>query len=174
MVRIIVCSALILFVAIFCAVSISQCVSASMEWNERVGYAWDMADKSSTLTEKSKYIDEYISRLKDVEHEEYGAIVYKIKSNRYDLNLKALETLGQRLKQVQKLDVNSFAYQTAIQQITAQEQGEAQNMIKVFYNAFILKKYWWAFSTVQAWVWVIFTIVFLVCGTIILFKAMDF
>jgi len=155
-------------VSIFCAISINQCVSAKLEWDNDIGYTWSLADKSSTLAEKSRYIDEFIAKLKDIPHAKNGALVWKTRENNYDLNLKALESLGERLREVQKLDVNSFAYQTAIQQITAQEQGEAQTMLAVLHDSWVIENYWWSFTVVKIWLWSIWTVV-LIWGSIAIF-----
>ena len=165
--QVIIGSVITIICIIFGTVCISQCVNANIEWTNDIGYAWDLADKSSTLAEKSKYIDEFIFNLKESKHNKYGALVYKTRSYDFDLNLKALETLGERLHEIQKIDVNSFAYQTAIQQITAQEQGEAQEMIKVLYGAWVIDNYWWAFYVVQLWVWILIAI--LGCVAFVLF-----
>jgi hypothetical protein len=152
-------------VSIFCIVSIGQCVSAKLDWDNNIGYTWNMADKSSTLTEKSKYIDEFIAKLKDAPHAKNGALVWKTRDNAYDLNLQALETLGKRLREIQTIDINSFAYQTAIQQITAQEQGEAKNMIDKLYGAWVIENYLWAFEVIMIWLWSIWGV--LICWLLI-------
>jgi len=146
---------LLLLASLFCIISIGQCITAKLKWDNDVGYLWNMADKSSTLAGKSKYINEFIIALKDLPHEENAAIFWKTRDNNFDLNLQALQTLGNRLHEVQKLDINSFAYQTAIQQITEQEQGEAAEMVGTLRGAWVLNQYWWAFNTVIIWVWAI-------------------
>jgi hypothetical protein len=39
------------------------------------------------------------------------------------------------------MNESDFAYQTAIQQITAQEQGEAENLLIIFKGTYLLKSY---------------------------------
>ena len=158
---------------VFGTLCVAQCVNENIEWTNDIGYAWGLAEKSSTLAEKSKYIDEFIVNLKESKHNEYGALVYRTRSYNFDLNLKALETLSKRLHEIQKIDVNSFAYQTAIQQITAQEQGEAQAMIGVLHNAWVLDNYWWAFYVVQIWVWVLISILLCVSFACLFFGFTD-
>ena len=46
------------------------------------------------------------------------------------------------------MNVASFEYQTAIQQITAQEQGEAQAMLEVFSGI------WWKNNYIFLWDWI--------------------
>jgi hypothetical protein len=52
------------------------------------------------------------------------------------------------LDEIQKMNVASFEYQTAIQQITAQEQGEAQAMLEVFSGI------WWKNNYIFLWEWI--------------------
>ena len=56
-------------------------------------------------------------------------------------NFEALKSLQKRLQEIKKLDPNSFEYNTAIQQITAQEQGEAASMLCVFHGCWIKEHY---------------------------------
>lgn len=48
-----------------------------------------------------------------------------------------------RLREIQGMDVNSFEYQTALQQITQQEQGEASAMLEQIKGAWVLGHYWY-------------------------------
>jgi hypothetical protein len=77
-------------------------------------------------------------------HGEYNAIFLKTPDNSFDNNFEALVTLEKRLEKIKDMNESSFEYQTAIQQITAQEQGEANKMLSILkgtyfkINAFIL------------------------------------
>ena len=51
------------------------------------------------------------------------------------------------------MNVQSFAYQTAIQQITQQEQGEAQYMLKVFQGSWMLIHYWYLWNWLSYVIW---------------------
>ncbi|MGA2260035.1 MAG: hypothetical protein ABSH28_01220 [Acidobacteriota bacterium] len=53
------------------------------------------------------------------------------------------------MHQIQTMDITSFQYQTAIQQITAQEQGEADKLIGE------LKGLWWKENHFWLWNWVL-------------------
>jgi hypothetical protein len=59
--------------------------------------------------------------------------------------LEAVKTLAERLDQIKKLDPNSFEYNTAIQQITGQEQGEAEVITQNIYFSYVLKNYKWGY-----------------------------
>ena len=116
-------------------------VNANYQYEKDVYSFWSLADKSSSLTEKSKYVDEYIGALEKSNHAEYSAVWLKTPDNSFSKNLDALKSLGKRLQEIQTMDVQSFAYQTAIQQITAQEQGEAKSMNSVLNNCWCLANY---------------------------------
>ena len=75
-------------------------------------------------------------------------LFFKTPDNSFDKNLEALQSLKTRLDEIQKMNVTSFEYQTAIQQITAQEQGEAQDMLEVFSGI------WWKNNYLFLWEWV--------------------
>ena len=97
------------------------------EYETKVESNWDLAEKASTIEQKSEYIDKYVAsidtnKLKGT----YNAIFFPTPSNSFDENFKAVQSLQKRLKEISTMDVESFAYQTAIQQITQQEQAEAK------------------------------------------------
>jgi len=116
--------------------------------NEISSY-WDLADKASTIKQKSIYVDKFVFSLENYGMSgKYNAIFFKTPNNSFDYNIVALKTLQQRLHEIQKMDITSFQYQTAIQQITQQEQGEAYQMIKVF------KGIWWKENYPLLWNWI--------------------
>ena len=110
---------------------------------------WNLAVKASTIQQKAEYVNKFVDGFKGKGYEgDYNAIFLKTPDNSFDKNLEALESLKTRLDQIQKMNVSSFEYQTAIQQITAQEQGEAQEMLKVFSGI------WWKKNYFPLWQWV--------------------
>jgi len=102
---------------------------------------WKLADKSSTLEAKSYYIDKFVESLENLKFSEYNAIFFKTPNNNVRKNLETLKTLQNRLKKAKQMDVNSFEYQKAIEQITAQEQGEAKGMIDTIKGGWKLANY---------------------------------
>jgi hypothetical protein len=106
---------------------------------------WVLADKSSTLVAKSEYIDKFVENLQIGEQSgdfsTHSAFFLKNDANAFSENLKALKTLQSRLYEVRSMDPSSFEYNNAIQQITAQEQGEASEMINVFSECYTIKNY---------------------------------
>jgi hypothetical protein len=71
----------------------------------------------------------------------HNALFLKTDDNSFSKNLEALRTLNTRLEELSKMDPNSFQYNTAIQQITQQEQGEAGAMLNVFEGCYYLSNY---------------------------------
>jgi len=99
--------------------------------NQHENY-WDLADKSSSIEDKYIYIDKMVKSFEGSGlHGSHNALFYKNPSNDFDNNLKALTSLRDRLDEIKGMDVASFEYQTAMSQITAQEQGEAGAMLAV-------------------------------------------
>jgi hypothetical protein len=106
---------------------------------------WELADKSSTIKAKQEYIASFVSSLetgyKEGRFAPYNAVFLETPNNSFEMNLKALKSLAGRLSEIQEMDPQSFQYNTAIQQITGQEQGEAHRMMEVFKGCYDLRNY---------------------------------
>ena len=134
----------------FCGNIVSEILGA-YQYNRQIGSFWNLAEKASTIVQKSEYIDKFVDAIKNAGmNDDYNAIILKTPDNSFNENFKALISLQGRLHDIQKMDIQSFAYQTAIQQITAQEQGEAKNMLEVFWGI------WWKTHHFFLWNWVAF------------------
>ena len=135
----------LLAITLLWIVSVISVVTANYRFKSDYLSDWNLADKSSTLEAKSEYIDKFVEKLQIGEQagdfSTHGAIFLKNDSNAFSENLKALKTLQSRLYEVKKMDPSSFEYNNAIQQITAQEQGEASEMINVFSESYTIKNY---------------------------------
>ncbi len=100
-------------------------------YKKNVSSYWDLADKSSTISGKAIHIDCFVEALsKENLYGEYNALIFKTPNNSFDKNFDALKSLQKRLYEIKDMDISSFGYQTAIQQITEQEQGGADEMLK--------------------------------------------
>jgi len=100
--------------------------------NQLTGY-WEMADRSATIEKKSEYLDKYVNAVEKLGLTEgHSAFVFKSFSNKMENNYLALKSLQQRLHEIKSLDVKSFAYQTAISQLTEQEWAQAGEMTSNF------------------------------------------
>lgn len=128
-----------------------RALKADNEYSQTVLYYWSLADKASTIERKAEYVDSFVVAL-----ERAGlagtsnALWLKNPNNSFDANLEALKTLKGRLHQIESMDLKSFEYQTAISQITAQEQGEAKPMLDVFEGCWYLKHHFWFWDWITA------------------------
>jgi uncharacterized protein YqgV (UPF0045/DUF77 family) len=124
-------------------------IKGNYEYEKQYLSLWNLADKASTIPQKSDYINKFVQSLeRSGLNGEYNAVFLKTLDNSFDKNLEAIKSLQKRLVEIQGMDVTSFAYQTAIQQITQQEQGEAHNMLSVF------KGVWWKSNHPFLWDWI--------------------
>lgn len=129
------------------ALVIGLVVSGEYRLSKKCMSYWNLADKASTLDAKSEYINQFVKSLDAHDFSEYNAIWLKTPNNSFERNVSAVKTLQARLLKIKTLDENSFAYQTAIQQITAQEQGEAKEMLIVISGC------WWMKNCFIMWNW---------------------
>lgn len=111
---------------------------------------WALADRSSTIEAKYQHISKFVTNLENNKSNfsSHDALLMKTDANSFEKNLQALQTLSTRLEQIKTMDSKSFEYQTAIQQITAQEQGEAHELLDV------IKECWLLHNCVFAWGWI--------------------
>lgn len=134
---------------IWLVTTIVSAVIANYEYDKTISSYWELSDKASTITQKSLQIDKYVIALENSHlWGQYDAIVFKTPDNSFDENFIALQTLQSRLHQIDTIDANSFQYNTAIQQITEQEQGEACAMLSVF------KGCWYKTHYLFLWDWI--------------------
>jgi hypothetical protein len=134
---------LLLISLILASILIFVSIRAYYDFNKNYLSYWELSDRSSTLSAKEEYIIKFVDTLNNNRDKfsNYNALILKTPQNKFDNNLKAITTLRNRLRDISKMDETSFEYQTAIQQITAQEQGEAQNIIEDIRGSFYLKSY---------------------------------
>jgi Ca2+/Na+ antiporter len=145
---------LTLITIVLLIVYIVNSVRANYQYSKKIESYWSLADKSSTIVKKSYYIDQFVTALeKQNLNGEYDAIWLQTADNSFDMNFDALKTLQVRLHEIEKMDITSFQYQTAIQQITSQEQGEAREMLIVFEGT------WFKANHFLLWGWVCTTLV---------------
>jgi hypothetical protein len=155
------------FSTVVLIVYIISSVIADYQYSNRVESYWSLADKSSTIVKKAYYIDQFVDALEKQNLKgEYDAIWLQTADNSFDMNLEALKTLQVRLHEIEKMDITSFQYQTAIQQITSQEQGEALNMLNVFEGVWFKEYHFLLWNWVCSYI-VISLIVLLFFGIIV-------
>lgn len=156
---------------------IENYVMSNYTFEKQYSQLWQLADKSSTIPAKQQYITQFVNALKGGKEKgafsDYNAVWLQTPNNNFGANLKALETLSGRLIEIQNMDPTSFQYNTAIEQITKQEQGEAHQMMAVFQGCYNYVNY------LPIWSWVGglltgFGTVALVVGGVGLFALSDF
>lgn len=123
---------------------------ANYTWSRDALSYWNLADKSSSLPAKTEYLVKFIAALKKANLAEHNAVFFKTPDNSRDSNIAALETLEARLNEIKGMDQTSFQYNTAISQITAQEQGEAGKIISELEGCYMKSNCpiawgWWGF-----------------------------
>lgn len=124
---------------------IFQKIHSEYEFEKKYKNYWSLSDKSSTIKSKKEYIDKFVNSLEDGfakgKFGEHNAIFLKTPDNGFKENLEALKSLRDRLQEIEGMDPKTFEYNTAIQQITGQEQGESEGMISVIYGCFLIENY---------------------------------
>lgn len=134
--------------------TVYQMVAGNYSWDNDFGSHWELADKSSTLADKAKHLDTFVSVLGKSKLEgSHHAVFYKTPTNSFDANFAAASTLNTRLASLKDAAPDSMAYQQAIQQITAQEQGEGGAMVDTLKGCYIKSHYplawaWWCLLAV--------------------------
>jgi hypothetical protein len=126
---------------VLCILYTGQCIKINYEFEKEIGCYWELSNKSSTLSEKYKYISMFVLSLEKSNHNSHDALIFKTPNNSFLHNLNALKSLQNRLKTIESMNEKSFEYQTAIQQITGQEQGEAQSMISSLRGAWYIRNH---------------------------------
>lgn len=110
---------------------------------------WELAQKASTIEKKIEGIDRFVLALEQSGlNGKYDAIFLETPNNSFNQNLFALRSLQKRLHEIKNMDVKSFEYQLAMQQITQQEQNEAYEMLEVFNGV------WWKENHFLLWDWI--------------------
>jgi len=162
-IKLVVAISMLVGAVVWLGLDVYWLVDGQARYDREIESHWVLADRASTLPQKSFYIDKFVSALESQGFAgKHNAILYPTPSNSFDANIEALKSFQQRLQEIQGMDVKSFEYQTAIQQITAQEQGEAREMLDVF------KGVWWKANYTLTWDWIfVLNILCLMCVTLI-------
>ena len=161
---------------IMLTLQIRSSILSRYTYEKQFSNLWELADKSSTIPAKQQYITQFLNALKAGETNgvfaDYNATWLKTPNNSFATNVKAIQTLSDRLTQIQDMDPASFQYNTAIQQITAQEQGEAHKMLLVFEGCYDRENY----PLIWGWIGIVFTmiaVVTVIAGIVLLALAYE-
>lgn len=124
-------------------------IATNYTYTRDIENEWVLADRSFTIEAKTQHIDGFVAALEASGlHGEHDAMFLTKPSNGFDANMEALKSLQARLHEIGGMDPNSFQYNTALHQITEQEQGQAANMIGTFEGIY------WKEHAVFLWSWI--------------------
>lgn len=140
-------------------------IRVGYEYETSIGSYWELSEKASTLQQKSAYLDKYVAAVSAPKaFAKYDATLFPTPNSSFEQNMVALKSLQGRMHQIQGMDEQSFAYQTAIQQITAQEQGEAHGLTSTFEGCWLLRNHplFWGWHMVLLWLALVLPTMFLV------------
>lgn len=148
---------------IILGIDISISIIGKYQYEKKYGSYWELSVKASSIEKKIEGVDKFVIALEHSNLQgKYDAIFMETPDNSFDENFAALKSLQIRLHEISKMDVKSFEYQTALQQITGQEQNEAGEMLRVFSSI------WWKENHFLTWNWIagVQVILFLIIGFI--------
>ena len=137
-----------LLVGIWLGLFIAAGVLAQYHYSKEIGSFWDLSVKASTIQQKSAYLDRFVDALDHAGLAKHDALWLRTPDNSSEQNMYALRSLQGRMHEIIGMDPSSFQYQTALQQITAQEQGEANQMLGTLEGAWYLQNHFFL------WGWV--------------------
>jgi len=128
-------------------------VFAEYDYENHIGSYWSLSDKASSLDQKADYLDKFVAAIENSRLADHDAVFFKTPDNSVEQNMIALKSLQKRMHEIKGMDVQSFQYQQAISQITAQEQGEAGHLLSVFKGAWYLENHplLWDWYDVLKW-----------------------
>lgn len=145
--------------------------NASWEYENKISNYWDLADKASTITQKAAYINAFVSALEKADLKDVNANLFReTPASGFNQNFIALKSLQVRLRQISSMDENSFACQTAIQQITEQEQGQACDMLGVFEDCWYRINHYTLWHPVYLVGFILLQALLIIVGGVVLFS----
>lgn len=148
---------------------------AGVEYQRVASSNWDLSERASTIAQKSEYMTTFESALESQKLSGYNSsFFFPTPSTDFNQNMKALHSLSKRLHDITGMDEQGFAYQTAIQQITAQEQGEAKSMLDCFESCWLRENHWTLWNPIVVILMVIIEAILCIGGVVCLAKGYDF
>lgn len=133
------------------------------DYSNHVESYWDLGVKASTLQQKTIYLDQYVAALEASGLQgSHDALIFDTPDNSFDQNMVALKSLQGRMHQIQGMDEQSFAYQTAMQQIVGQEQGEAGHLTATFQGCWYLRNHFLLYGWADGIRWLVELLVALI------------
>lgn len=126
-------------------------ISSMNKYDTDFGANWQLSKSAATIEQKSIYIDKFVQDIEKGGFEgKFDAIFNPNDNNSYEQNLIVLKTLQQRLHELKILPMTSFDYNTALQQLTVQQDRISNNMIYTFSGI------WYKEHHFLLWNWICF------------------
>jgi hypothetical protein len=147
--------------SVIIVIDIAVGILGHYQYSKQYESYWELSVKASSIEKKKEAIDKFVQALeKSNLNSKYNTLFLETPNNSFDENFAALKSLQIRLHDISKMDIKSFEYQTALQQITGQEQNEAAAMLSVFSGI------WWKENHFFLWDWIAITqiIFFVILG----------
>jgi len=143
-------------------------IISNYKYEKEYSSYWDLADKASTIPKKLEGIDKFVTNLENSGLQgKYNALYLQTANNSFDKNFEAIKSLQLRLHEIAGMDITSFQYNTAIEQITKQEQGEeAKETLQVFRGIWGKEYYFWLWDWIGL-IQVLFFIITFIAGCMI-------
>ncbi len=141
-------------------------LQANYEYQSHIGSFWDLSVKASTLDVKADYLDKFVVAIEAADLHGNDAIIFPTPNNSVEQNIAALQSLQHRMHEIRAMDPTSFQYQTAMQQITAQEQDEAHDMLGVLEGRWYLSHHLFLWGWISGLCYVALIVVVCVAGLV--------
>lgn len=111
---------------------------ARYHWAKDYGSEWSFADRAATIEGKLEHIEKFTNLLETGRKDfaDNAALFLQTPAEDFEKTMEAVRSLRDRLRTIKTMDASSFQYQTAIQQITEQEMGEADEMLRVLFRCY--------------------------------------
>jgi hypothetical protein len=160
---------LIIAFVIIASVRFINHIRIRYEYINKISSYWDLSEKASTIKLKSEYINKFVTALEKSGLQGMNdALFFPTPSTDFDQNFITLKSLQKRLIDIDTMNIQSFAYQTAIQQITQQEQGEGKCMTDVFKGCWLKEHYYTYWSEFFIIISVIIELIILIVGLVLI------
>ncbi len=149
-------------------------IKVQYQWNNQYGSYWSLADKASSLEQKSAYVDQFVAGVQGAGLNGCNdTLFFPTPDNSFDQNMVALVSLQTRLKDIQSQDPSSLGYAQSIQQITSQEQDDNGAVISVVEDCWYKQNhyFWWNdFENLGAFIGII---ILFIIGCVMVFSDGD-
>lgn len=134
---ILLCSMLVVAIAIPL-----YAIPTNYEYDLSIGSFFELSDKASKLDVKLVYLKQYAAALENAGLDTgQTTVFFPTRETSLEENYRVLSSLVTRMEEISGMEIDSFQYQTAMQQITENEYCWFHE--GVFRQGYLLKKGFW-------------------------------